>query len=48
MEEKGIVVACGLRHIDDPKAGRNNGMSEYIFFYIFLFKNIFLNKGTSD
>ena len=28
MEEKGIVVTCGLRLIGDPKAGRNNGMSE--------------------
>ena len=29
MEEKGIVVVCGLRRIGDPKAGRNGGV---IFF----------------
>ena len=28
MKEKGIVVVCGLRRIDDPIAGQDNGMSE--------------------
>ena len=35
MEEKGIVVTCGLRRIDDPKAGRNNGMSERRVYFFF-------------